>query len=82
MSVNKVSTIILEVCFVPCSHLEDLQPVYHGVEPLAQALQLGRVEEQEGDELPQHVAAADVQDLQGVHTRVQVRIANNLPANE
>ena len=68
-----------KVCFVPCSHLEDLQPVYHGVEPLTEALQLGRVEEQEGDELPQHVAAPDIQDLKGVHTRVQVRVANNLP---
>jgi hypothetical protein len=38
--------------------LQDLQAVDHGVEPLAQGLQVGRVEQQEGKELAQHVAPA------------------------
>ena len=36
------------------------------------------MKEQEGDELAQHVAAADVQNLQSF----QMRVANNLPASE
>ena len=45
-------------------HLEDLEAVDHGIEPLAETLELGRVEEQEGDELAQNVAATDIEDLQ------------------
>ena len=40
------------------------------------------MEEQEGDELSQHVAAPDVEDLQSLDTLVKVRVADNLPGNE
>lgn len=42
---------------------EDFEAIDHGVDPLAEAFELGSVEEDEGEELAEDVGAANVENL-------------------